>query len=141
MTETLSVGIALPYPPSINHYWRNVQGRTLISKRGREYREQVRRLVLAFGGTASFGRLPLYVHMLAVMPDRRKRDLDNLTKAVLDALTHAGVWEDDSQINDLRITRSKQVEKGGSLIVMITVQQDEACRGCKWANEQMRGEA
>ena len=27
----------LPYPPSINGYWRNFKGRQIISKRGREY--------------------------------------------------------------------------------------------------------
>ncbi|NBW22487.1 MAG: RusA family crossover junction endodeoxyribonuclease, partial [Caulobacteraceae bacterium] len=32
----------------------------------------------------------------AFPPDRRKRDLDNILKSLLDALTHAGVWEDDS---------------------------------------------
>ncbi|NBW20709.1 MAG: RusA family crossover junction endodeoxyribonuclease [Caulobacteraceae bacterium] len=42
----------------------------------------------------------------AFPPDRRKRDLDNILKSLLDALTHAGVWEDDSQIEDLRIYRS-----------------------------------
>jgi Holliday junction resolvase RusA-like endonuclease len=41
------------------------------------------------------------------VPDRRKRDLDNLHKGILDSLTHAGVWGDDSQIDDLRIYRAR----------------------------------
>ena len=36
-------------------------------------------------------------------PDYRRRDLDNLLKATLDGLAHAGVYDDDSQIVDLRI--------------------------------------
>ena len=36
----------------------------------------------------------------AWMPDKRVRDLDNLLKAPLDALTRAGFWVDDSQIAD-----------------------------------------
>jgi crossover junction endodeoxyribonuclease RusA len=42
----------------------------------------------------------------AWLPDRRRRDLDNLLKAVQDALAHAGVYDDDSQIVDLRIRRA-----------------------------------
>lgn len=45
----------------------------------------------------------LKVTITAYRPDNRRRDLDNLLKAVLDALTHAGVYEDDHLICDLRI--------------------------------------
>jgi Holliday junction resolvase RusA-like endonuclease len=34
-----------------------------------------------------------------------KPDADNYAKAVLDALTHAQVWEDDSQVADLHIKK------------------------------------
>jgi Holliday junction resolvase RusA-like endonuclease len=36
----------------------------------------------------------------------KKPDLDNLEKAVLDALTNIGIWRDDSQV--VRVTKSKQ---------------------------------
>jgi crossover junction endodeoxyribonuclease RusA len=39
-------------------------------------------------------------------PDKRKRDIDNLLKSLLDSLTHAKVWKDDNQISDLRIYRN-----------------------------------
>jgi hypothetical protein len=29
--------LTLPYPPSVNHYYRRVGPRTLISREGREY--------------------------------------------------------------------------------------------------------
>ena len=45
----------------------------------------------------------LCVEIEAYRPDKRRRDLDNLLKAALDACTSAGVWEDDSNIVDLRI--------------------------------------
>ena len=92
--------IVLPFPPSMNTYWRSFQGRMLISKKGREYRLAVAELV-ASNPVRVEG--PLKVTIEAFRPDRRKRDLDNLFKATLDSLTHAGVWEDDSQIVDLRI--------------------------------------
>ena len=102
----------LPFPPSVNTYWRHWQGRTLISARGREYRAQVRGLVMAQknGPEALYG--PLAVHLRAWLPDRRSRDVDNLAKAPLDALTHAGVWQDDGQIVDLRITKQVSVKPG-----------------------------
>jgi crossover junction endodeoxyribonuclease RusA len=43
------------------------------------------------------------VEIEAFRPDKRRRDLDNLLKATLDACTAAGVWQDDCNIVDLRI--------------------------------------
>jgi crossover junction endodeoxyribonuclease RusA len=57
--------------------------------------------------------------MDAFPPDRRRRDLDNLPKAVLDSLAHAGVYEDDSQI-DLLIIRRCDPIKGGKLKIRIS---------------------
>jgi crossover junction endodeoxyribonuclease RusA len=59
----------------------------------------------------------LKVEIEAWRPDKRKRDLDNLLKAVLDSLAHAGVFEDDSQIVDLRIYWGPLI--GGMLKVKI----------------------
>jgi crossover junction endodeoxyribonuclease RusA len=56
--------------------------------------------------------------MDAFPPDRRRRDLDNIQKPVLDALEHVGVYEDDSQI-DLLITRRREVVPGGQLLVEV----------------------
>ena len=96
--------LTLPYPPSINHYWRRVGSRTLISREGRTFRRNVCAL-LGGGGPRkppSGGRIALA--MDAFPPDRRRRDLDNIQKPVLDALQHAGVYDDDSQV-DLLVTR------------------------------------
>jgi crossover junction endodeoxyribonuclease RusA len=53
------------------------------------------------------------------MPDRRRRDLDNLQKAAFDALTKAGFWLDDSQVIDYRVVKMPVV-KGGKLELTIT---------------------
>lgn len=108
----------LPWPPSVNHYWRTVMikraPRVLISKEGRNYRKEVQ--VIAGASNPITGRLSVCI--AASPPDRRKRDLDNLPKAILDALTHAGVWEDDSQIDQITIVR-QGVIKGGLIRIAI----------------------
>lgn len=113
------VKVTLPYPPSVNHYWRHFRGRTVISREGRTFRASVCALLARGGGKGprkppSGGRIALA--MDAFPPDRRRRDLDNLQKPVLDALEHAGIYEDDSQI-DLLITRRREVVPEGRLLV------------------------
>jgi crossover junction endodeoxyribonuclease RusA len=110
------IEMTLPWPPSVNTYWRNFDGRMIISARGREYRETVgdqmtlQKMVKHFKGQ-------LKVEIEAFRPDKRRRDLDNLLKATLDGLAHAGVYEDDSQIVDLRIYWAKDI--GGMLKIKI----------------------
>ena len=103
------VRLVLPWPPSVNRIWRSVviRGavRVLMSRDGREYRQAV---IAALRGctqaAAAFSR-PVEVEIRAYQPDHRRRDLDNVLKAALDALTHAGVWDDDNRVADLRIVR------------------------------------
>lgn len=107
--------LTLPWPPSVNAYWRHVvmgrSARVLLSREGRDYRQRVADAVLEQRrGPAFIGRLQCVVY--AYPPDRRKRDLDNLGKGLLDALAHAAVYLDDSQIDDLRIIRGAPEPKG-----------------------------
>lgn len=106
--------LELPWPPSVNTYWRNWRGHMVISTAGRQYTKAVQEQVEKQGTQTYTG--PIRVVIQAFRPDRRKRDLDNLLKATLDALTKAGTWEDDSQIVDLRIYWAGM---GGKLIVEI----------------------
>ena len=108
--------ITLPWPPSVNSYWRTFQGRMIISAKGRDYREAVCVLVQRLGVDAGY-KNKLVVEIEAYQPDKRRRDLDNLLKAPLDALTHAGVYKDDSQISDLRIHWGPTI--GGMLKIKI----------------------
>jgi len=101
--------LELPFPPSINHYWRKWNNRMVISREGREYRTRVCGLLAQPAGA---GRIPprdgrLALCMDAFPPDRRRRDLDNLQKPLLDALEHAAVYENDSHYAELWIMRSE----------------------------------
>lgn len=118
-----SVTFTLPWPPSVNHYWRSVivRGRTrlLISKDGRKYRKSVAARLSLNSVPRGFVTGKLAVEIAASPPDRRARDLDNLLKSTLDALKHSCVIRDDADIDDLRIKRCS-VLAGGELSVQIT---------------------
>ena len=119
------VTLTLPWPPSVNEYWRHpgrgpLAGRHLISAEGRTYRRTVRSLLPALQPLGE--RLHVAIH--AYPPDRRRRDLDNLPKAVLDALTHAGLWGDDSQIDHLEIERH-ETRPGGEIEVVIALRRPD----------------
>lgn len=115
MKSTSNISLTLPWPPTVNTYYRNVSGTVKISEKGRAYRKAVADQVLIQRGAKQFaGRLEVSIH--AFPPDKRKRDLDNLFKSVLDSMTKAGVWLDDEQIDSLKIVRGST---GGSLLVCV----------------------
>lgn len=108
--------ITLPWPPSINHYWRMWRGRMLISRTGRAYREQVGAILRAARVTPQPGRLAVHVELYP--PDKRKRDVDNTFKAIGDSLQHGGAFQDDSQIVWLLLEKA-EIVAGGKVIVRI----------------------
>ena len=114
--------IMLPYPPTVNHYWRMAGRRMIVSDAGRAYRAKVLAMALFHRLRGAFGSKLVSVHLEITMPDRKRRDLDNLPKALLDALTAAGIWEDDQQVDWLLIER-KGVTKGG--LVRCTIKEIE----------------
>lgn len=91
--------LTLPWPPSVNKIWRTVKGRHLLSKEGRLYRKSVAYVVMQ-AGARGFGARAIKVKAIAYLPDKHRRDIDNLGKAVYDALEEARVFDDDSQILD-----------------------------------------
>jgi len=110
------IKLHLPYPPSLNHYYRHVGPRTLISREGREFRRKVCSILAASGARPFAG--PIHVAVDLYPPDRRRRDVDNAMKSLLDALEKAEAYQDDGQIKDLEIHMREPVE-GGKAIVRI----------------------
>ncbi len=117
------IELDLPFPPSVNGYWRNIamgkRPRTIISEKGRDYRAAtIASILRQHSGYLLRGRLAVEVTLYA--PDRRARDIDNYLKGLLDAITHSKeVWEDDGQIDELRIERG-EIRKGGGCRVTVT---------------------
>ena len=112
----MKLEITLPFPPTVNTYYRNFNGRSIISKKGREYRVAVAEQVLIQRAAKHLDHA-VKVEIKAYRPDRRRRDLDNLLKSLLDSMTHAGVMSDDALIEDLRVYWADEI--GGMVKVTI----------------------
>jgi len=114
--------IILPLPPTMNNYRACVllggKPRLITSKAGRDYHQAVKSAVYDQLPTQAplSGRLCVWI--LCSMARNGKSDLDNRVKPALDALTAAGVWRDDSQIDILHVMRGP-VEAPGRLDVRI----------------------
>jgi crossover junction endodeoxyribonuclease RusA len=117
---TLCVGAS---PPSVNHYWGTHGHRRFIRPEGLAFRS----LVAVAARKAMNGTEPLAGSLaveIEIYPqDRRKRDLDNQLKCLLDALEHAGVYNDDHQVGMLVVRRGAGRKGGGCLVEVREVPQ------------------
>lgn len=86
--------VRLPYPPTMNLYWRHVGPKVLISSAGRAYKVEAGWLATSQGMRPVAG--PVAVTIDVYRP-RRIGDLDNTLKVILDSLKGIG-YEDDKQI-------------------------------------------
>ena len=127
--------LELPYPPSVNNYWRRVGQRTIISKFGRQYKKEVAKLCRGLTPFDSSCRLKITI--LCCPPDRRKRDLDNVLKALLDSLS-GYVYNDDSQIDSILIIRSEVRKKGLIFLKVIEMGSNEQNKSKKRSNQSIK---
>ncbi|WP_082259633.1 RusA family crossover junction endodeoxyribonuclease [Gilliamella sp. Nev5-1] len=112
------INLTLPYPPTVNHYWGTAGKRRYIKPQGIKFRNDVIGIVLQNKANKKLAERVM-IDIKAYMPDRRKRDLDNINKAIFDALIHSGVIVDDEQIDVLHSER-KEVFKGGKIELTIS---------------------
>tara|TARA_R110000822_G_scaffold3036_10_gene13887 strand:+ start:2454 stop:2807 length:354 start_codon:yes stop_codon:yes gene_type:complete len=101
-------------PPTVNHYWLQHGVRRFLSKRANTFRHDIK-------GHCKDKRLEgfLSVHIDYYPPDKRKRDIDNIIKPILDALQHAELFEDDYQVKKISANRLETIT-GGSCVITIT---------------------
>ncbi len=127
MDQLPFIELTLPFPPSVNHYLvksvRAAKGKAFVhvhvSKKGIIYQGQVLAICLQKRAVKRLtGRLRVDITLYP--PDKRKRDVDNYPKVLLDSLTKAGVWEDDEQIDKLTITRAWPRRPEGACVVRIS---------------------
>lgn len=113
--------VTLPFPPSVNHYYRSYgRGTVVISKAGKAYRDEVwlsvkrKRFGMPLVG-------PITLDVTLFRPDNRTRDIDNGLKAMLDALERSEVYHSDSQILELfvRLLPHSSIHPKGAAIVEV----------------------
>jgi crossover junction endodeoxyribonuclease RusA len=118
-----NLDLILPFPPTVNSYYLVVggtrRGVKRISKAGRDFRVKIEEEVVEQIGQAPLLHSRFALRVILYPPDQRIRDLDNYMKALLDALTQARVWEDDSLIDQLLIYRGV-VTQGGKTRILIS---------------------
>ena len=120
------IKLTFPFPPTVNTYYRNVNGRTLMSKKGRMYRGVCIRCAVwqKYPEIAATERVAVILNLYP--PNKRKWDIDNRVKAVLDALQHAGVLPDDEQVDRLTVNRCAISDDDRVEITILPVQSLQA---------------
>jgi crossover junction endodeoxyribonuclease RusA len=99
--------LTVPMPPSVNSlYGTTADGQKFLTDEQRDYR----RNVIGIVHIACKGMPPLYTNRLHLwmrlhFSNRRRTDIDSRIKAAFDALQHAKVYKDDSQIDKLTVER------------------------------------
>ena len=88
------VTLTLPYPVQANHMFTVARGRKIISPKYRAWKKLAREATARHCGAI---KGPFLVAIEIDRPDRRKRDLDNLTDAVFNALQGLA-YGNDNQI-------------------------------------------
>lgn len=76
-------------------------------------------VVSRLGGINPKFTVPVSLEADFYPPDNRRRDLDNLLKCLLDSMTAAGVYADDSQVKDLSLHMREAMPPEGRVCVTI----------------------
>lgn len=110
--------LELPLPPTINSYYGQSGFRRYMTEKGKKFKAEVAHQVSLF--PIRYGDSRLSVTIYLHFRDERRADISNRIKALEDALVQAGLFNDDSQIDEEHIYR-KEIIREGKTKVMIKV--------------------
>jgi crossover junction endodeoxyribonuclease RusA len=113
-----TVGLILPFPPSLNHSGKDSFRGGRKSEEYKAFMLRVAWLVKTAGHPHIDGRLAVEVELAPPFGKGRRFDLDNRLKALLDALQRTGVFSNDEQIDDLRIMRVPSIQNGEAKVTI-----------------------
>jgi crossover junction endodeoxyribonuclease RusA len=117
MTE---ITLILPLPPSVNSYWGFAGSRRFLTLAAREFKIEVAHIVSHASNT--FGDKRLSLTTTLHFKDRRKSDIDNRIKSLLDALVQAGLFDDDSQVDELHVYSGEIIRQGKAIVTISEVE-------------------
>lgn len=100
-----SIFLNLPIPPTLNHSIGTRGKFRFLTKEYKEFlwavaEEWARKRVEDWDINERFG-VSIYLYF----PTKRRCDVDNRVKPILDALTRSGAWKDDVQVDVIRVER------------------------------------
>lgn len=121
--DSSTIVLTLPMPLSVNNYYgytSPVAHKVIkyVKQAGKNYMLSVKSYIDKNNFNIGIN-IPIIVEVILNFPTNRQQDLDNRMKCLLDSLTKANVWVDDSLIYDLHIIRGI-IGKPGGCIVKIT---------------------
>lgn len=92
----MKMELTMDLPPSVNSLWRIGSNRKLY--RSPDYQVWRKAVMWQLSVQAKFNQVdvPYKLTIRAVRPDKRKRDLDNIIKALSDILESSGIIKNDS---------------------------------------------
>ncbi len=110
-------------PPSVGHYNRQavINGRVAFFPT-KEAKEWKRTVALMASGRMLRAR-EYTVSYVVFLPDRRRRDIDNFGKCILDSLTAAGVIDDDSGVTEMHAYKRMDHNHPRTVIIVRTEQE------------------
>lgn len=105
-------------PPTVNHYHGHNGGRVFLTKKARDFHALVKETLNGEKMPPNWKYCAVWI---IITPPRRRCDVDNRVKILLDAFTRAGFWYDDEAVASLRVEFRAPIKgnKDGAATVMI----------------------
>lgn len=110
----------MPWAPSVNSCWMHTRRGVMLSARGRKYRADAIALLDELGLYNELIDSNVSMSVVLNPPTLRRYDVDNFSKSLLDALSHAKFWVDDEQVQKLTVSKGVKTS-GGSVEVIVSV--------------------
>lgn len=104
-------------PPSTQHIYRHNGNRVYMTEEGKNCKETYQwEIKSQYKGKPREGDISVIICLY--FKDKKKRDVDNFNKLILDACSGI-LWEDDSQIQELIIKKEVVPHNSGVLIMIL----------------------
>jgi Holliday junction resolvase RusA-like endonuclease len=87
---------AFPIPPSVNRLYANSSKGRRITEEGEAYKMAVMQKLMLEGARARCPEGPYVFSLWILVPDRRRRDVSNMIKALEDAVSEYLLYDDSS---------------------------------------------
>jgi len=113
------------HPVSVNAMYRAYRGRFILSEEGRQFKKNMSNYLCEVKDI-KLTTEPVKVSIIFSFSDKRRRDVDNYAKAILDCLTGV-LYKDDSQIIELHLYKKLNAETEGILFECFTVAAASEC--------------